>query len=482
MKTNGILLAVSSLPSKYGIGDFGKEAYEFIDYLKEAKIKIWQVLPLNPIGYGNSPYQSECGSALDPLYISLDLLYEDKYLKSLPKSFNKTADRVDYDAVRNYKEKYLKEAFKNQKDLNKKEFKDFIRENKWVEKYAKFHYLFLKNNYLEWYKWNKEERYDCYDHKVDYSKARNEINYYIWLQFIAYKQFNKLREYANKNNVLIMGDIPFYVGGMSSDVWSDQDEFLLDENDAFTYIAGVPPDYFSKTGQRWGNPIYDFEQLKKEHYELWINRFKDASKLFDILRIDHFRAFDTYYKIPVSCPTAEIGTWEIGPREDLFNELKKANIKLDIIAEDLGELFPSVVELKNKLGLCGMHIIEFDFLNKTKNIEEKEVVYTGTHDNDTLLSWYKNLTVKEKRQVNAKLKKLKIEGNSINEKLLRYAYNSKAKYVIIPMQDLLEQDGYYRMNTPGTCQRPNWEYRLINFKEFENKLSFIKKIVKESKR
>lgn len=472
---------MSSLPSDFGIGDFGKSAYDFIDLLKQAKIKIWQVLPLNPVGYGNSPYQSECGEAIDPIYISLDLLVEENYLTNV-KSFLKNSTRVDYDEVRNFKEKYLRKAFLKQKDTGKKEFKEFVQNNEWLENYAKFHIIFLKNNYLEWNNWDKTERYDPYLHQVNYTKYKNEILYIEWCQFIAYKQFLKLRKYANDNEVQIMGDIPFYVGGMSSDVWSNQDDFLLDENDQFTYIAGVPPDYFSVTGQRWGNPIYDWEQLEKDNYDFWLKRFNAASKLYDILRIDHFRAFDTYWKIPVSCPTAIVGTWVQGPGIKFFDSINKSKIDIKIIAEDLGDLFPSVLELRDHYNFPGMFVAEFNFLNPSAQITKNQIVYTGTHDNDTLLGWYKSLSIEEKNQVKLNMNVLKIKGRSITDKFLNYAYFSCADYVIIPMQDFLKQDAYSRMNIPGTCCKPNWEYKLKDFKEFESKIPTILKLNIESKR
>jgi len=481
MRTNGILMAISSLPGNHGIGDFGDVAYKFIDLLKEAKIKIWQVLPLNPVGYGNSPYQSECGEALDPIYISLDLLAKEGYFDKVP-SFNKDEVRVDYTTVREYKEKYLRLAFKKEKDTKSKAFNDFVLANKWLENYAKFHIIFLKNNYLEWNLWDQTERYDCYKHEVNYTKYKGEILYLEWCQFIAFKQFNLLRLYANKNGILIMGDIPFYVGGMSSDVWSNQDQFLLDENDKFTYIAGVPPDYFSATGQRWGNPIYDWVELKKEDYGFWLDRLKEANKLYDILRIDHFRAFDTYWKIPITCPTAIEGSWQKGPSYDFFDTLAKSKIDLKIIAEDLGDLFPSVLALRDHYNLTGMYVLEFNFLNPNCTITQNQIVYTGTHDNDTLIGWYNSLTIEQKNQIKLKFNVLKIKGRDIQEKFLNYAYNSVADYVIIPMQDFLKQDEFSRMNVPGTCCPPNWEYKLKDYSNFEKVIPTILKLNESSKR
>lgn len=481
MRTNGILMAISSLPSKHGIGDFGPSAYEFIDLLKKAKIRVWQVLPLNPVGYGNSPYQSECGEAIDPIYISLDMLKEDGYLGEV-KCLNKKSSVVDYENVRLFKMKYLKEAFKKSKDLSKKEYKEFCANNYWLDNYAKFHCLFLKNNYKEWNKWEKMERLDPYFHEVNYKAFKEEINFLKWCQYIAFKQYLALKAYAKANEVLIMGDIPFYVGGMSSDVWGDQDEFLLDDNDQFTYIAGVPPDYFSKTGQRWGNPIYDWNELKSENYAFWMKRFSEATKLYDILRIDHFRAFDTYWKIPASCDTAVVGTWEKGPGKDLFIEMKKNKIDIQIVAEDLGDLFPSVIELRDLFDFPGMYVLEFNFLNKDATILKNSIIYTGTHDNDTLKSWYENLSIEEQNQIRLKMSILKVSGNDIVDKFLNYSYNSIADIAITPMQDFLKLGKEARMNLPGTCNELNWTFRLVDYSTFKKAIPSILKRNTESKR
>ena len=282
-------MAISSLPGDFGIGDFGENAYKFVDYLKKAGIKIWQILPLNPTGYGNSPYQSICGHAIDSIYIDLYELEKDGLIDN-PKPFNKSKKLVDYPAVRAHKEKYLRQAFKNDKDtLSKPVFKKFVKENPWVEDYAEFTILSLKNNYQDWWYWDKKERYAHYRHEFDFSPYEEEILFLEWCQFIAFKQFKKLKEYINKNGVLLMGDIPFYVGENSSDCWANQDEFKLDENDIPEVVAGVPPDYFSETGQRWGNPIYDWEYMKEDNFTFWMERIEFASSLFDIIRIDHFR-------------------------------------------------------------------------------------------------------------------------------------------------------------------------------------------------
>lgn len=324
MRTNGILLAISSLPSNYGIGDFGKNACTFIKYLEKANIKIWQILPINPLGYGNSPYQSIAGNAIDPIYISLDYLKTQGYIHSKLENVNSNSLRVDYDIVRKHKEKYLFEAYKNSNDKN--EVDKFLKKNKWCKEYSRFQILLKKNSFDNWWKRDKNERYAHYNN-FDYSPYIKEIDYLEWLQYIAYKQFGTLKAFAKEHGVKIMGDIPFYVGGMSSDMWANQDDFLLDENDIPTDVAGVPPDYFSATGQRWGNPIYDWEVMKEDNFNFLISRIKNAANLYDLLRIDHFRAFDTYYKIPSESETAIEGSWEKAYGNEFFDNFFQAKLK-----------------------------------------------------------------------------------------------------------------------------------------------------------
>lgn len=482
MKTNGILMALSSLPSDSGCGDLYKSAYEFIDILKESHIKIWQLLPLNPVGFGSSPYQSECGEAIDPVYISLEYLKDNKYIKNYDK-FNESSSKVDFDAVRSFKMKYFKEAFKHQKDTKKEEFKEFLKENDWCYKYALFHILIQKNEYKDWNLWDKKEKYATYKYsQFDDSKYKDEILFLEWLQFIAYKEYLELKKYANDNGILIMGDIPFYVGYNSSDCWSNQDYFLLDENDAPTHVAGVPPDYFSEDGQRRGNPIYDWKLLKQEKYDFWVDRILAAKKLFDILRIDHFRAFDTYYKIPVECPTARVGEWVEAPGDDFFTHLESLKLNLPIIAEDLGDLFPSVLKLRDKHNLKGMNVLEFSLFDRNGEPIENQVIYTGTHDNDTLVGWINKLSEEdlETFEVISHLKKMK--GDSVYEKIMNYAYSAPSSITIVPTQDLIGLGSEARMNTPGTLGSPNWEWKLVNFDKLKEKISEIKKRIIENNR
>ena len=482
MKTNGILMAISSLPGDFGIGDLGENAYKFVDYLKKAGIKIWQILPLNPTGYGNSPYQSICGHAIDSIYIDLYELEKDGLIDN-PKPFNKSKKLVDYPAVRAHKEKYLRQAFKNDKDtLSKPVFKKFVKENPWVEDYAEFTILSLKNNYQDWWYWDKKERYAHYRHEFDFSPYEEEILFLEWCQFIAFKQFKKLKEYINKNGVLLMGDIPFYVGENSSDCWANQDEFKLDENDIPEVVAGVPPDYFSETGQRWGNPIYDWEYMKEDNFTFWMERIEFASSLFDIIRIDHFRAFDTYWAVDRDCKTAIVGEWKHAYGDELFHLLFEKHPDINIIAEDLGDLFPSVLELRDKYNLKGMNVLEFTVFNPTFEVKENQIIYSGTHDNDTLKGWYKKLKDNEIELLKIIMRREGIKGRGIKEKLFNMIFGSICDVAIIPIQDYLWKDNDARMNAPGLLGGHNWEYKLADFTEFVEVIPFIKSLNKKFNR
>ncbi len=477
-KSVGILMPIFSLPSKYGIGDFGNEAREFIDKISEAGLTIWQILPLNPVGYGNSPYQSVCGSAIDPIYISLDELKKDGYIKSKILPYDKVVKNIDYDDVRKYKEKYLKEAYKNQKDTDKEDFKEFVSSSNWLLDYARYRVLQLKNNYLSWWFWIKDEKYAHYQ-EFDFTLYQEEINYLIWLQYIAYKQYLKLKEYAKNKGVSLMGDIPFYVGEDSSDMWANQDEFLLDENDKPTDVSGVPPDYFSEDGQRWGNPIYDWEEMREDSFTFLINRIKNAAKLYDFLRIDHFRAFDTYYKIPASSPTAKVGTWEKAYGEEFLKTLEDENLNIKLFAEDLGYLFPSVLELRDKFNLPGMNVLEFTLFDKSFKKKKNQIVYTGTHDNDTVKGWYESLSAKDKKKFKLRMKQNKIAEKSVSDQLIEYSLKVNANYCIIPMWDINGYGKEARINVPGTVGFPNWTFRINDFNDLDKGLKKVSRLIKK---
>ena len=488
MRHSGILLAVSSLPSQYGIGDFGSEAYQFIDLLKEVGMQWWQVLPLNPLGYGNSPYQPYSSEAMDELYISLELLKKQGLIQSNLKRFQATATWVDYDAVRVFKSVYLKEAFSNFKpNLS---YQNFIAENSWVETYGIFMTFKSLHQLNMWTLWDKEFKEWITYQNLDLAPYRKDINYHMFLQFVLYEQYMAVKHYANKQGILMVGDIPIYVGIDSIDVWTNQKQFLLDDKGEPTHIAGVPPDYFSETGQRWGNPLYRWDVMEEDGFSFWINRLGYNQKLFDIIRIDHFRAFDTYWKIPSSCPTAVEGAWIEAPGYALFDQIYAHFPHIQIIAEDLGDLRPQVLELRDHYQLPGMKIIQFSlpiYHDDSESINPespkfdgpRSIAYTGTHDNQTTIGWYQTLSSKAQEKVQQVLSTY--EG-TIADQLVQYTLDSVYQTTVIPMQDLLNLDDDARMNVPGTIGSPNWEWKMINFTLFKSRIPLIKEWLKKANR
>ncbi|BBF43959.1 4-alpha-glucanotransferase [Lachnospiraceae bacterium KM106-2] len=491
MRNAGILMSISALPSNYGVGDFGKSSYEFVDMISEANMNIWQLLPLNPLGYGNSPYQPYSSYAGDELYISLDRLVEDGLLsKELLKTEEvrsyvaemKRAKQVDYPRVREFKNHLLKEAFKNFKPT--KDYDKFVA-NEWVHVYGVFIALKKQNDLVCWNEWPQEQKDWIKDKKYDISHLEEEIQYNMFLQYEFYKQWMELKHYANRKGIKIMGDMPFYVGIDSQDVWENQDSFLLDKEGRPTYIAGVPPDYFSETGQRWGNPIYDWDYLKKTNYDFWIKRLDYSNQLYDIIRIDHFRAFDTYWKIPSTCPTAIEGDWIEAPGYELFDTLYEKIPKIKIVVEDLGDLRDEVGELRDHYKFKGMKVLQFTFDPKETNNNFPDranmIVYTGTHDNQTIRGWYRSQKVSLQRSIRRKLKEDGYTHKDVSWNFIEMAYNSVANMAIVPMQDFLNLDDSGRINVPGTLGSPNWEWKLDSFSKFKKKLPEITELIYSAK-
>jgi 4-alpha-glucanotransferase len=485
MRTSGILLAVSSLPSQYGVGDFGKEAYRFIDLLKKTGMSWWQVLPLNPLGYGNSPYQPYSSKAMDELYISLDLLKEEGLIHSTLSSFEPSAVRVNYEGARQHKNTYLKEAFLNFKPNT--DYHHFLKNNKWVEMYAIFMTFKQVHQLQMWTLWDKEFKNYVKNKALDLTPYQKDIDYQQFLQYIVYLQYMKLKKYANEQGILMVGDIPIYVGIDSNDVWTDQSQFMLDDKGEPTHIAGVPPDYFAVTGQRWGNPLYRWDVMEQNQFQFWVDRLGYNQKLFDVIRIDHFRAFDTYWKIPSSCPTAVEGAWIEAPGYALFDTIYKKLPNIKIIAEDLGDLRPQVLELRDHYQLPGMKIMQFslpiysDDVNpdSIKLDSSHSIAYTGTHDNQTTMGWFATLSEPSKRRL---LHILRQYSGTVSEQLVQYTLQSEFDVAILPMQDILSLDDSGRMNVPGTIGSPNWEWKMLDFTQFENHLSVLKAWLKISRR
>ncbi len=483
MREAGILLPLSSLPSNYGIGDMGPYSFELIDLLKTGGFRIWQILPLNPLGFGNSPYQPYSSFAGDEIYISLDELYEEGLLTKRPPKFQKNSKSVDYEKVRKFKEIYLKEAFLHFTEDT--DYKDFIKQE-WVYLYAVYLTLKKKNDLRCWNEWDKAQKEWIKTREFDISVYKEEIHYEMFIQYIFYKQWMKVKTYASQNGIRIMGDIPFYVGIDSLDVWANQECFLLGEDGKPTFIAGVPPDYFSATGQRWGNPIYNWDYLKKQGYQFWLDRIAYNSKLFDIIRIDHFRAFDTYWKIPATCETAIEGEWLEAPGYEVFDLIGKKLPEVEIIAEDLGDLREEVHVLKNHYGLKGMKILQFTFdpNENNNNFEDIEnmVIYTGSHDNQTIKGWYLSQDKETRNRIRKSLKKLGYDDRIISKRFVRLTLDSIAEMAILPLQDLINLGDEARINTPGTLGSPNWEWKLDNFSKFKKEIGNLKEFITASKR
>lgn len=478
MKKTGILFPISALPSQYGVGDFGKSAYQFVDKIAQAHIHIWQILPLNPLGYGNSPYQPLSSHAGDEIYLDIETLIEAGLLKQneVKEEVNQTL-YVDYTSVRKQKEKYYQLAFSRfHADDN---YHDFVEKNhSWLYPYAIFRVFKTHHQEKSWIEW--EEEYKNYHHDYTFSLLpfTKEIDYQMFLQYFFFQQWQQLRDYAHQNNIEIIGDMPIYVGLDSADVWQNRESFLLEEDGTPSFVAGVPPDYFSKFGQRWGNPLYDWEYLKKHHYAFWVDRMKASQQMYDRVRIDHFRGFDTYWKIPASEPTAVIGKWIEGPAYDLFDALYAQVDHLSILAEDLGDLRPEVYELRDHYHLKGMYVFQFHYASDFDF--SKVVVYSGTHDNDTLNGWLKTIKKEEYKTLEQQLKKY--SEKHLYQKILHYCLDLEAEEVIIPVWDIMGKQSDCRFNVPGQIGSPNWEYHLIDFQEFDVYLEQFSHMIVESQR
>ena len=440
-KNVGVLLPVSALPGNHGIGDFSVHAYEFIDWLKEHHYKYWQILPLNPVGPGNSPYMTLCSEAIDVRYICLKDLQEEGLLGRVP-DFRPHTTSVDYNLVLQFKEKYLRKAF-NKSTYNLYRFK---KNNPWSVEYAKYLILKRLNDGRAWNEWWIKEVPE---------EEKGDIDYHVWCQYVAMKQWNKLFRYANENGIELIADCPFYVGLDSVDCYLNKDEFMFDENYNPTVVSGCPPDAFSDDGQLWGTPIYNFEKMKENGYRFLINRITYLASHCHYLRLDHFRAFDTYCVIPAEDENARRGQWLIGPRNDFFDRLFAEHPDIKIIAEDLGEMFDSVIELRDHYNLPGMRVYEFCIFD---NLPEstKFVAYPGTHDNETLFGWYKNLS-----EYNiGRLEEILNHPKNLYKAIFDYIWNVPSLMTIFQLQDLLKLDNKARINSPGTIGDPNWCWKL----------------------
>lgn len=468
-RSAGILMHISSLPSKHGIGTLGEEAYYFADFLKKSGQKFWQILPVGPTSYGDSPYQSFSSYAGNPYFIDLDLLFEDSFLlKEEYETINWGNDsrRVDYKKLYDKRFTVLRKAYHRAKTLMLPSFETFCEENKfWLQDYALFMAVKKYFGGVSWIEWKDEgirlRKEESIAHYTNLLK--DEIEFWKYTQFFFYRQWNSFKKYVNSLGIQLIGDMPIYVAADSADMWANPEVFWIDRQNRPVCVAGCPPDVFSKTGQLWGNPLYNWEYLKQTGYDWWIERIRHASTLFDITRIDHFRGFDSYYAVARGERTAENGIWKKGPGIDFFDALKKELGKIPIIAEDLGFLTKSVKHLLKKSGYPGMKVLQFAFdpqegSNYLPHLYHKNcVVYTGTHDNDTIMGWLHHASKKEIAFAADYAALRKKEGYHWG--MIRTAYQSVADLAIIPMQDFLGLGSEARMNTPSTVGE-NWRWRL----------------------
>ena len=483
-RTAGVLMGVASLPSADGIGSLGKQAYQFVDMLADMGMGIWQILPLNPLGYGNSPYQPFSSYAGDELYVDLGVLEKEGYLPSgrVPYIHTGAADRIDYSAAKAYKSTWLHEAYRvfREKNWDDPGFREF-QQMQWVYPYAVFIALKQQNGLRCWNTWPREQQDWILDGKYDISHLEEEIGYQMFVQFMFFKQWMALKAYANDKGIQIMGDVPFYVGLDSLDVWNSRESFLLDENWQPSFVAGVPPDYFSATGQRWGNPVYNWEHLQKNSFSFWIDRLEYSSKLYDIIRIDHFRAFDTYWKIVASCETAVDGAWIQAPGYAFFEELYRRLPDIRIVAEDLGDHMEGALRLRDHVGLMGMAVAEFSLFHP-QTYQPHQLVYTGTHDNQTVKGWYDSQSPAQRRRIREKLAPLGKPGERVYKKMIRFVYGCCSNLAVIPVMDLLGLDDSARLNSPGTVGSPNWEWRMTDWRRLRQRVGFIREVVARSGR
>lgn len=455
MKNFGILLPIFSLPNNYGIGDFGAEAYKFIDILKENEIEYWEVLPINPIDSNNSPYSPISSLAIEPNFISIDHLKEIGLLKRAYKI--ECEEKIDYNLVKKTKDKFLRKAYKNFTKENKlyNEYRKYIKNCN--TEYAKFMAL-KKSNKCGWLKFTKS-----YDEE--------EYSYQLFLQFIAQYEWFKLKKYANENGVKIIGDIPIYSNYESSDVYFNQNDFILC-NGKMSYVSGACPDEVDVYGQKWNQPVYSFDNQKLNNYKLFMEKYLYTDKLFDLIRIDHFRAFDNFYVVPVNGKPKD-GIWLQGPGQSFFDKLFTKISSEKFVVEDIGKLRKQTVELREKYNLPGAKIFEYTFNFKTGQDEyintSNEIVYPGNHDNNTILGWYNSLNEKEKETLNKFLENYK---GTINQKIIKYLNEEPHKYLIVMLQDILEQDAKSRINLPGKNEN-QWKYRLTDISEVNQKLKYI---------
>ena len=469
-RANGVIMPIFSLPSDYGIGTFGKEAYDFVDFLSEASIRYWQILPLGPTSYGDSPYQSFSSFAGNPYFIDLDLLIEDELLEkddleSL--NFGDNERYVDYAIQYNIRYRILEKAFENSNGKLDSKIKKFRKkESAWIEDYALF--MAIKRDQLDisWDQWDEELRDRDPNALKEFSKNHKDlIDFYVFIQYEFFSQWERLKEYTNRHNIEIIGDLPIYVAYDSCDAWVNADILKLDqESKKLLIVGGAPPDSYSEDGQLWGNPVYDWDKCKKTSYSFWKKRLDMALRIYDILRLDHFRGFEKYYAIPAADENAKFGSWEISGGYEFFDCILKENKERKFIAEDLGYITKEVDDLKNHYGFPGMNVIEFAFGDNftsrylPHNYIRNSVSYSSTHDSSTLKGWLESLDEDTMEMVEDYF------GIAEDENcvwgIIRSLMASVSDLAVFSMQDFLELEDEARINTPGNLG-DNWKWRTL---------------------
>ena len=470
-RQSGVLMHISSLPGKYGIGSFGQSAYDFVDFLVRTKQRYWQILPLGTTSYGDSPYQSFSAFAGNTYFIDFDILIEEGLLNESDvkgADFGDDPRKVDYAKIFDARRPIMEKAvarFLKADDLS--DYESFVEQNAaWVEVFAE--YMAIKEHFdnLAWTEWPDEaiRRREAASLASYREKLADKLTYHRVTQYLFFKQWLRLKAYANEHHIEIVGDMPIYVAADSADVWAQPHFFKTDAVGKPTCVAGCPPDEFSETGQLWGNPIYDWEAMDKDGYAWWIERLRESFKIYDIVRIDHFRGFESYWEVPAGSETSASGKWVKGPDYKLFAAVKEALGDLNIIAEDLGFMTDEVIELRERTGFPGMKILQFAFNPDDESIDSphlapnNSVMYTGTHDNNTVLGWYKDEIDDATRQYMAQYTNRK-EYETVPHAMLRTIFASVSFMAIATMQDLLELDSAARMNYPSTIGG-NWTWRM----------------------
>ncbi|MBZ2020162.1 4-alpha-glucanotransferase [Streptococcus sanguinis] len=470
-RQSGVLMHISSLPGKYGIGSFGQSAYDFVDFLVRTKQRYWQILPLGTTSYGDSPYQSFSAFAGNTYFIDFDVLIEEGLLNEVDvkgADFGDDPKKVDYAKIFDARRPIMEKAvarFLKADDLS--DYESFVEQNAaWLEVFAE--YMAIKEHFdnLAWTEWPDEaiRRRDAASLASYREKLADKLTYHRVTQYLFFKQWLRLKAYANEHHIEIVGDMPIYVAADSADVWAQPHFFKTDAVGKPTCVAGCPPDEFSETGQLWGNPIYDWEAMDKDGYAWWIERLRESFKIYDIVRIDHFRGFESYWEVPADSETSASGKWVKGPDYKLFAAVKEALGDLNIIAEDLGFMTDEVIELRERTGFPGMKILQFAFNPDDESIDSphlapnNSVMYTGTHDNNTVLGWYKDEIDDATRQYMAQYTNRK-EYETVPHAMLRTIFASVSFMAIATMQDLLELDSAARMNYPSTIGG-NWTWRM----------------------